>query len=81
MKFVRNKRRKGKWVIKFDNFDYPSIGYTIACDVAPFDTLVTSWAIYDVKYNIAESMTVVGKYGCAAFLGNTRSGGFLLLIY
>lgn len=57
-----------------NNFDYPSIGYTIACDVAPFDTLVTSWAIYDVKYNIAESMTVVGKYGCAAFLGNTRSG-------
>ena len=48
--------------------------YTIACDVVPFDTIVASWATYDVKYNIGESMTVAGKYGSAAFLGNTRSG-------
>ena len=68
------REEKGNGLSNLNNFDYPSIGYTIACDVAPFDTLVTSWAIYDVKYNIAESMTVVGKYGCAAFLGNTRSG-------
>ena len=68
------REEKGNGLSNLNNFDYPSIGYTIACDVAQFDTLVTSWAIYDVKYNIAESMTVVGKYGCAAFLGNTRSG-------
>lgn len=34
----------------------------LLCDVAHWYVLVTSWAIYDVKYNIAESMTVVGKY-------------------
>lgn len=68
------RTEEGNGLSNLKNYDYPSIVYTIACDVAPFDTLVTSWATYDVKYNIAESMTVAGKYGCAAFLGNTRSG-------
>lgn len=64
----------GNGLDKMTNLNYPAIAYSLACDVATYDTLITSWNTYDVEYNAAESLTVEGKQGCAAFLGNTRSG-------
>ena len=65
---------QGNGINNMDNLNYPSIAYTIACTVAPYDTFRTSYINYNVKYNLGEALTIAGKYGCVAFLGNSRSG-------
>lgn len=54
---------------------YPSIAYSIACDVTPFD----KYKYYhgSVEFCFGEGFTVAGKYGGPAFLGNTRYGWVL----
>lgn len=70
----RVKDEVGNGLSNLNNFNYPTIVYTISCSVVPYDTLIENNIIYDVRYNIGEAMTVAGKFGCAAFLGNTRLG-------
>lgn len=53
-----------------DNYDRPSVIYTLSCSTAPFDI----YDIFDVPHNMASSFTCGGKYGGVAYLGNTRSG-------
>lgn len=65
---------QGNGIDNMTNFNYPAIAYTIACSVTPYDLYSAAGIIYDVKYNLGEAFTVAGKYGCAAFLGNTRDG-------
>jgi hypothetical protein len=53
-----------------NNKDYPSIAYTIACDVTPFDDFN-----HDISLkNVGESFTVLTESGGPHFLGNTRYG-------
>lgn len=52
---------------------YPSIAYSIACDVMPFDTLSILGYRYNVL-NMGQSFTLGKDYGGPVFLGNTRSG-------
>lgn len=51
-----------------DNENYPSIVYSLSCNIAPFDDC------WEHQYNMGTSFTVGGSYGGAAFLGNTRTG-------
>ena len=68
------KVEQGNGINNMTNFNHPAIAYSIACIVTPYDVYYTPSILYDVKYNLGEAFTVAGKYGCAAFLGNTRSG-------
>ena len=55
------------------NFNSPSIAYSIACDIAPFDKFAT---MDSLEYNIVSAFTVAGKFGGPAFVANTREGSF-----
>lgn len=68
------KVEQGNGINNMTNFNHPAIAYSIACIVTPYDVYYTPSILYDVKYNLGEAFTVAGKYGCAAFLGNTRFG-------
>lgn len=68
------KVEQGNGINNLTNFNHPAIAYSIACIVTPYDVYYTPSILYNVKYNLGEAFTVAGKYGCAAFLGNTRSG-------
>lgn len=53
-----------------DNVNYPSVVYSLSCNIAPFDDC------YDMhlRYNMGTSFTVGGSYGGVALLGNSRTG-------
>lgn len=55
------------------NFNKPSIAYSIACDIAPFDKFDR---MDSLEYNIVSAFTVAGKFGGPAFIANTREGTF-----
>lgn len=57
-----------------DNFDRPSVIYTVACTTMPFDTYISEDLTFDIPHTVASSYTVGGLYGGVAYLGNTRSG-------
>ncbi|MDE7414658.1 MAG: hypothetical protein K2N05_12835 [Muribaculaceae bacterium] len=63
-----------------DNKKTPSIVYSLACTVAPFDNMFTSYPELDTiptKPHTFAGMFTVGKnFGGPAFLGNTREGYF-----
>ena len=69
-----NEIETGNGLDNLVNFNYPSVLYSIACSVTPYDIYVGGGVTYDMKYNVGESFTVGGKYGGVAFLGNTREG-------
>lgn len=53
----------------------PSIVYTLACDIIPFDSLFNqSNTASFLPYNMGEAFTVAGDFGGVAFIGNTRTG-------
>lgn len=58
-----------------NNYNNPSIAYSIACDIAPFD-LQKGWENreYDKEYNFVSSFVCGEKYGGPAFLANSREG-------
>ena len=70
----RNEVETGNGLDNLINFNYPSVFYSTACSVVPYDIYVDGDVTYDMKYNVGESFTVGGKYGGVAFLGNTREG-------
>lgn len=59
-----------------DNEDYPSVAYSLACTIAPFDDLSEkyNWNGNSYEYNMGSAFTVAGDYGGPALLGNTRNG-------
>ena len=65
---------------RLTNYDAPSIAYTIACDVAPFDRMDTCGyhyskdSYYPQEFNMASGFTCAGDWGGPAFIGNTRVG-------
>ena len=56
---------------KLNNKWYPSIGYSSACNLMPFDT-ITGYG--SIPMNFGESFTTGKDYGGPAFIGNTRKG-------
>jgi len=64
-----------------NNSDYPSVLYSISCDVIPFD--ITSSIGNNGAMNSGESYTTNSSAGGVAFLGNTRYGwvGSSYLLY
>lgn len=53
----------------------PAVGYSIACETAPYDNPDTLYTLtYKNKYNFGESFILGKNYGGVAYLGNTRSG-------
>ena len=69
-----NEVETGNGLDNLINFNYPSVLYSTACTVVPYDIYVDGKVTYDMKYNVGESFTTGGKYGGVAFLGNTREG-------
>ena len=63
---------------KLTNFDYPSIVYTISCDLTPYDKTKSFGNQVPNSTlsgrNCGESFTVNNLAGGVAFLGNTRAG-------
>lgn len=57
-----------------NNYDTPSVIYTIGCTTSPFDIYREDGFVYDLPHTMSSSYTVGGKYGGVAFLGNTRKG-------
>ena len=53
-----------------DNINYPSVVYSLSCNIAPFDDCFDM----HLKYNMGSSFTVGGSYGGVALLGNSRIG-------
>ena len=64
-----------------NNQNYPSILYTISCDIMPFD--ITSTNNNNGAMNCGEAFTTLPNTGGVAFLGNTRTGsvGYSYIIY
>ena len=58
-----------------DNVNYPSITYSSACCIAPFDRFEGTSHIYDLPYNIAGAYTVSGTNGGVAIIANSRDAG------
>ncbi len=67
-----------------DNSDYPLIGYSMSCDLMPYDNMLLyvdsqyrcdgDSIIPSDMYNFGDSFTIGGHYGGPAFIGNTRVG-------
>lgn len=58
-----------------NNYDSPSVTYTMSCTTMPFDVYIDGWRdIFDLPHTMASSYTVGGPYGGVAYVGNTRSG-------
>lgn len=53
------------------NFDRPSIVYSTACTIAPFDN---KFSYPGIRYNMASGFTVAGKYGGPLMIANSRLG-------
>ena len=53
-----------------DNIYKPSVFYSMACDIMPFDEFGT----YSLPYNLGTMFTIADLYGGVAVVGNTRSG-------
>ena len=56
-----------------DNVNYPSVAYSNACAIAPFDCMEEEHHIFDIPYNMAGAYTVSGLYGGVGIIANTRS--------
>ncbi len=61
----------GNGLDNLNNYNYPAIVYSIACENTPFDDYVIS--TYPGR-NLGEGFTVMYNGGGPAFLGNTRYG-------
>jgi len=71
----------GNGLDNLTNNNYPSILYSISCDVTPYD--ITSANNNGGAMNCGEAFTKLLQTGGVAFLGNTRSGyvDFSYLVY
>lgn len=58
---------------RLTNFDSPSVAFSIACTIAPFDKVK---AMETHEYNMVSSFTCAGKYGGPLFIANTRNGSW-----
>ncbi len=71
---------------KLTNFNFPAIGYSMGCDLMPFDNMLVNVhsgylkeseieiTIPEEYYNFGDSFTIGGHYGGPIFIGNTRFG-------
>ncbi len=57
-----------------NNYDCPSVVYTMSCTTMPFDVYAGWRDVFDLPHTMASSYTVGGVYGGVAYVGNTRSG-------
>lgn len=58
---------------RLTNFDSPSIAFSIACTIAPFDEVT---AMRTHEYNMVSAFTCAGKFGGPLFITNTRPGSW-----
>lgn len=72
---LMNSDEHGAGLDLLKNFGKPSVLYTVACSVSPFDKLYRSeYEEFPEEYlNIATSFITGRNYGGVAFIGNSRS--------
>lgn len=77
-------KEDGNSIDRLTNYDYPMIGYSMGCDLIPYDNMLLHVRERknkndDIKlpsnyYNFGDSFTIGGTYGGPAFISNTRYG-------
>ncbi len=65
--------QKDNGLDRMSNINKPAVGYSISCNLVPFDNMARNESsYYNIPYNMGSSFTCGGSYGGIALIANTR---------